>query len=148
MGDRIVIGPVEHPGSRRRLVRHIIMLLALVAGASACGGSGPTPETSTLPTVQGGSDAGPEVTVTGRITRIIEGRTFELGRSGAEPLLVLSMSGYRSEVGTLVTATGRVRTLRVETLEDELRMDLDQTRLRPLEGTRILVAPAVEPSEP
>ena len=124
------------------------MLLALIAATASCGDGTTTSTTSTAPSVPGGRNPGPELTVTGRVTKTIESRTFELGRADAEPLLVLSVGGYRVEVGTVVKATGRVRTLEVTPLEEELGIDLDQARLRPFEGATILVAPSVEPSEP
>lgn len=129
-------------------MRHAVMLVALLVAVSACGGDGTAPTTTTATTVETGRNPGPEVTVTGRVTRTIESRTFELGRSDAEPLVVLSVSRYRAQVGTVVKATGRVRTLRVEPLESELGIDLDGVRLRPFEGARVLVASVVEPSEP
>ncbi|HEV2071760.1 MAG TPA: hypothetical protein VGR26_18400 [Acidimicrobiales bacterium] len=91
----------SHPQLRifDRLTHHVVMVLAPLAAVSACGGDGTARTTTTATTVETGWNPGSPEVVTGRVTRAIEWRTFELGRSDAEPLAVLSVSGYRAQLG-------------------------------------------------
>jgi hypothetical protein len=128
---------------RRRAVA-VAVLALLVAVPSACGGDGAPPPPSAPPSVDRGGTPGPGLTVTGEVTRRIEDRTFELGRDGPGPLLVLSVDRSDVDLGAVVTVTGRLRTLRIASLETELGIDLADERLAAFEGAAILVATTVE----
>jgi hypothetical protein len=119
----------------------------LIAALPGCDDDRTPPRPSPPSTSEGGTP-GPELTITGRVMRRIEDRTFELGRDADNPLLVLSVRRIDVEVGTVVRATGRVRTLRIASLETELDIDLADDRLAPFEGAPLLVVATVDLVEP
>lgn len=122
----------------------VILSLTAVLVLSGCAGDEPRPAAPAPSTVGGGETPGPELTVSGRVTRTVTAYVFEVGREEAGPLLVVSPRRNSAPAGAVVQVTGRVRTLRVVPLAAELRIDLDDPRLRRFEGQTVLVAAAVE----
>ena len=117
-------------------------MAAVVVGAC----SGGEEEGEPSPAVAPSSVAEAEVTVTAEVTRALDVYVVELGAPAGEPLLVVIRSPNSAEVGATVEVTGPIRVFRLRELEAELRVDLDDGRLAPYEGSRALLATSVRRS--
>jgi len=136
---------------------------ALVAGCS--GGDGPevsdagastvpapdeTPSTEQATSTTEGSTppAVVEITVTGRVSGVVDAYLFSIARDDAEPIVVLLRPGLPAvRIGRTVEVTGSVRPFILDELERELGVPLDDRRARRFEGQPVLVAVAVTMEE-
>lgn len=100
-----------------------------------------TTDATTRASGTGDLGSGVEITVAGRVTRVVDAYVFLIGADGADPVVVLvprGSSGVRT--GSTVEATGALRRLAIAAVEAEFGIDLDDRRARDLEGRPALVA--------
>ena len=135
MWSRVVLG----------LVLSITALMPACSDGSArkgvATGNVETTDATTRASETGDIGSGVEITVAGRVTRIVDGHLFLIGADGAEPVVVLVPrvgSGVRT--GATVEATGALRRLAIAAVEAEFGIDLDDRRASDFEGRPALVA--------
>ena len=136
-------------GKTAGVVLRLLVVVVSVASLSACSErslsvddtEGVSTTSSSDLAAAGDLGTGVEITAVGRVTRVVDTYVFVLGEDRPGPVLVLA-PGNRSSMrpGSTVEVTGTLRRLTVRAVEEEFGIDLDDRRLRDLEGQFAVVA--------
>ncbi|MGH9039789.1 MAG: hypothetical protein ACRDZ3_06125 [Acidimicrobiia bacterium] len=122
-----------------------------LAAVVACSPGPDAPEGPAAPEAPERPEPAGEITVSGRVSRVLEPHVFEIAgdkRPAGEPVLVVDPQGRRPVLaGQRVQATGTTRAFRREVLEAELGVRFDAVAAAGLEGRSCLVARLVSTSD-
>ena len=111
---------MKAPARRRRTAS---LLVVLATAWPACHGPDGSAEPAPQPTASVTTQRGDEITLSGRVTESFGAHVFAVG-SGAERVIVVTVTPAGVSIGGDVDVTGRVRTFRRVELEAELGVDL------------------------